>query len=45
MKKTKFLQIRISDEMHDKFKSYADKVDLSKSEIIRAFIKRVIQKL
>ena len=44
-KKDKCLVIRVTDEQYKRFKDYANQVDLSKSEIIRGFINRIIRKL
>jgi predicted DNA-binding protein len=44
-KKDKCLVIRVTDKQHKRFKDYANRVDLSKSEIIRGFINRMIRKL
>jgi predicted DNA-binding protein len=43
-KKTKLLQVRVTEEQHDKFTSFANNKDVTKSGIIRDFINRVIRK-
>jgi len=45
MKKDKLIQVRISQEQYEKFKKFAEMKDLSKSELIRGYINRVIKKL
>ncbi len=41
-KKDKCLVIRITEEQYGRFKEYANQVDLSRSEIIRAYINKMI---
>jgi antitoxin component of RelBE/YafQ-DinJ toxin-antitoxin module len=45
MKKEKLIQIRINREVFEKFKKYAKRKDVSKSELIRGFIRRVTRKV
>lgn len=45
MKKEKFIQIRVSKEQYQKFKRFAEMNEMSRSEIIREFINKVIRKL
>ena len=45
MKKTKLLQVRVTEEQHDKFTTFAKNKDVTKSQIIREFITRIIRKL
>lgn len=45
MKKEKLIQIRVSKEQYENFKRFAKFNDMSKSEIIRGFITKMIRKL
>jgi antitoxin component of RelBE/YafQ-DinJ toxin-antitoxin module len=44
MKKEKLIQIRVSKEQYQKFKRFAESNDMTRSEIIRGFINKVIRK-
>ena len=44
-KKTKLLQVRITQEQYENFKLYAENKELAKSEIIRGFINRKVGKM
>ena len=44
-KKTKLLQVRVTEEQSAKFTDYANKNEITKSQIIRDFITRMIRKL
>ena len=45
MKKEKLIQIRVSKEQYEKFRAFAERNDMTKSEIIRGFINKTIRKL
>ena len=42
-KKTKLLQVRVTEEQNTKFADYANKKEITKSQIIREFISRIIR--
>ena len=44
-KKTKLLQVRVTDEQNAKFTDYANNKEVTKSQIIREFITRIIRNL